>query len=142
MSIINVNPETGIRYGVISCDSLDFEVYSDIFDKAWDIYTAECCKMAAKENGITDFDSDEFSNFQDEFFENYEPEEIKAELEYKGCKLWLTTLGGAYILYVLYSRKKTYAKLCSPCCPNACNLDARSQKWGFECYDVPNSWRY
>ena len=143
--IANVNLETGIRFGVISSNNINQGIFNDIFDMAWGIFSQECFDKALEEyklyNPENAEDEEKLDDFERDYFDNFEPDEISAELEFDGLNLWLTTLGGAYVIYVLKSPYITRARLCSPCCPNAGNLDEIDLGNGFECYDVPPDWR-
>lgn len=143
--IVNVNLETGIRFGVISSNNIYQGIFNDIFDKAYDIFSQECFDKALEEykldNPENAEDEEKLDDFEREYFDTFEPDEISAELEFDGLNLWLTTLGGAYIIYVLQSPYITRARLCSPCCDNAGNLDEIDLENGFDCYDVPPDWR-
>lgn len=72
--------------------------------------------------------------------ENMQIEEPYLEGECEGVKYGISHLGGAGLLWVYFSPHVTRAKLCSPCVPNAGDLDSRDPD-GYECYDVPEDWR-
>lgn len=57
-----------------------------------------------------------------------------------GVKYEISHLGGAALLWVLNSPIISKARLCSPCCPNAADLDSLDDD-GYECYGIPDDWR-
>jgi len=114
--IPNINPETGIRYGVVSLNSLQ--------DWVWE-------EFEYKGELLTEVD-DEAEDW---------PEEPAYELEVEDMKLQLGWLGGAPLVWVLKSPHTTRARECSPCVPNAGDLDSLDEG-GFECYTLPEDWFY
>ena len=71
--------------------------------------------------------------------ENFEDDEPQAEFEHEGIKVVFCWLGGAPLVIVVESPYIAIAGLCSPCVPNAGNLDDKDPD-GEECYDVPADW--
>ena len=120
---VNVNPETKIRYGIVSLRSLHDEVFAIFENEGTNI---------SYEAALKEFDGD-FDDFE------YEGDEDSYELEIEGLKLGLSTLGGAYNVWVFESPKVANHALCSPCCPNAGNIDVPGD---FECYTLPDDWFY
>ena len=57
----------------------------------------------------------------------------------EGVRYEISHLGGAPILWVLESPIISKARLCSPCCPNAGDLDSLDDD-GYECYGIPADW--
>jgi len=57
-----------------------------------------------------------------------------------GVKYEISWLGGAPLLFVLESPVISKAKLCSPCVPNAGDLNSLDDD-SYECYGVPEEWR-
>lgn len=123
----NVNPETGIRYGVVSLNSLAEWVFDEFFQSGVNLsYQAALDEWISEGN---DPDSEDFE---------YESDEDTYELETSdGLKLGLSTLGGAYNVWVLESPHTVRCGLCSPCCPNAGNLDSYGE---FVAYTLPPEW--
>jgi len=153
---ININPETGIRYGVIDLRNLNPDIALQLHDMARDAYIDDCraTRRADLERAVLailhaadpiligdavaiQLDAEEETGA----FETAEPD---ATLNVEGVKLQYFHLGGAALIMVIDSEYATYAQeLCSPCCPNAANLDAGTSDThvqGFECYTVPPHW--
>ena len=151
----NIHPVTGIPYGVIAANSLDPEIFDMI--------------MTNGEN-TTELDAEEEFRKQinheiesgrlaaDQFGEEMErrlrersehaTEDCHRYVEYDddnklSLEVETTYLGGAILVYVLQSPYLCAAPLCSPCCPNAGDLDNRYEDGvgGVTCYDVPPDWR-
>jgi len=128
----NVNPETGIRYGVVALNSLEDWVYEE-FELHGKNLTAE---YALAESGV---DQDDDEALQD-FWDDYYPEEEEYELEtHDGLKLGLSYLGGAALVWVFESPVTTEARECSPCVPGAGDLD-NQETGAFTCYTLPSEW--
>ena len=134
----NINPDTGIRYGVVSLNTLA--------DWVWDEFFTSGTNLTAKEA-----ESDYLAEFQtehgrepgdedwQEFWDGYEADEECYSLETDGMRLELSYLGGAAIVFVLESPHIGQARECSPCVPNAGDLDNR-ELGGFDCYSLPDEW--
>ena len=137
----NVNPETGIRYGIISANSLDGELVQDLLyyegeDLSWKEAEEEI-KIAMREEGVTEEDWDR--TLDDRLSDVYIDEPI-VEGECEGVKYRTSWLGGALHFWIFESPRIGLYSECSPCCPNAGNLDSPNDD-GVECYDVPEGWR-
>ena len=137
----NVNPETGIRYGIISANSLDGELVQDLLyyegeDLSWKEAEEEI-KIAMREEGVTEEDWDR--TLDDRLSDVYIDEPI-VEGECGGVKYCTSWLGGALHFWIFESPRIGLYSECSPCCPNAGNLDSPNDD-GVECYDVPEGWR-
>lgn len=151
----NINPETGIRYGVISTHSL----HPDVVDELWYGYGAE--DLSYKE-ALIDLEAEirrEVEFEQEDGFEVDDPEdEIQSRLEsraewiqideptikgtYEGVEYIIGWLGGAPLLWVIKSPYTTFRRLCSPCVPGAVDLDSDPGPTGAHGYDVPATWRW
>lgn len=57
----------------------------------------------------------------------------------EGVRYEISWLGGAPLLWVLESPVISKARLCSPCCPNAGDLNSLDGD-GYECYGIPADW--
>jgi len=119
----NINSTTGIRYGVVSMNSLQPWVWDEFFYKGRNL-TLEAWE---KENPDA---SDAL---------DYEGEEEEYYLETDTLKLILGYLGGAPLIWVMESPFIARALLCSPCVPGAGDLDSQSDQ-GEECYTLPPEW--
>ena len=151
MSTQNRNLETGIRYGIISASSLDSEII-DMIERNGDNLTAdEALKQIrldvnkavdAGEVEEDDFDA-EVDRRMTEWSENAS-EEVYRLVEGEGntrLEVQTTWLGGAQLVWVFRSPHMTYRGLCSPCVPNALDLDTPFDPHGHLGYDVPPDWR-
>ena len=155
---VNVNTETSIRYGVISGNSLDSDVLNDLHDQA-DCLVQSAHRLTEMKRfaNAREFDysnditvdalyeelsaeyGEEFEDFIYEIDENWESVEPVAAFEYLGVEVVFEWLGGAPLVYITKSDVITHANLCSPCVPNAGNLDSKEPD-GYECYDAPVDW--
>jgi hypothetical protein len=177
----NINPETGIRYGYISAQSIHPDVLYDLIYAIGTDLTYEAAKAEAQaiaERQADDIEEEvriaiaEAGGFTDREYEHvledwtslaYERlgfdcredyvensvecamddvyiEEPIIEFEYKGVKGRTSWLGGALNLWIFESPILGMYRVCSPCVPNAGNLDQPSE-WGVLTYDVPADWR-
>jgi hypothetical protein len=205
----NINPTTGIRYGVISGRSLDDEVYNDLFygpqardlsyeaaldelkaeakaryedaeERAGELFEsnyggppdtpemleafASFCeehveKTLRRHHGIPDdLPCDAADNVEDyiDYVESTECDfnidEPIIEGECDGVKYRISWLGGAPLLWVLEGPLGFANRLCSPCVPNAAELDSGFEPTdltldeihrdhdGYLCYVVPADW--
>jgi hypothetical protein len=131
----NINVETNIAYGAINCLNLDMDVYMEIFDQVYD-------------NAVQEF-LDENPDCEDEEIFIDEPSgefsyELNARIDgvdgvVTGVMTWL---GGCPTLLITESPWTRCVSPCSPCLPNAGDLDSGdvSSANGVECYAVPPSW--
>lgn len=112
----NVNPKTGIRFGLISASSLSPELVEELM-------AGSQAKSANPDDGQDDYAC--------------EPE-IYGLLD--GVAYETAWFGGALSFFIVKSPHITYsAPLCSPCAPNAGNLDKLNGS--YTCYNVPRKWR-
>ena len=146
----NTNHETGVAYGVISLQALDPDLSQELwythgrdvdYDEGW----AEALQMARAdwiaEHGDDDgFDPDRVEQAFNDRYQNPEP---TIEGRYEGVNYVIMHLGGAPLLYVALSPHTVDdAPQCSPCAPNAGDLDSyhRGLRGATRCYDVPADW--
>ena len=116
MGITNINPKTGIRYGIINQN----EIGQHWFDDSEANYKYECsnCGSDIEEELLSDecphcgkeFDHDEWDMFEPVSF-SYDSEGYKME-----------QLGDDTDIFVFESKYYTYAQFCSPCAPGAGHL--------------------
>ena len=137
----NMNHETGIRYGIISANSLDGELVQDLLyyegeDLSWKEAEEEI-KIAMREEGVTEEDWDR--TLDDRLSDVYIDEPI-VEGECEGVKYRTSWLGGALHFFIFDSPCINRYALCSPCVPNAGDLDSLDID-GVETYDVHPEWR-
>lgn len=145
----NTNPATGIRYGIISSNSLHSEVIDEIMNVGSDVHYEEACEdiRLSLEQVLRDYMRKEHiselaEDAIEKFGENYEPYETVYEFTLDGVKGRTTWVGGALCVWVFESPYLTHRRLCSPCVPNCGDLDSEfNDEGGYECYDVPPDWR-
>lgn len=132
-STVNRDVETGIRYGMISMNSLDCDVVSDIYDHGDDIGYEEAIedikdsiqsgfKRVLEDLGLKP-DDDDLSDMADNVMQNQEwhrEESGPYRYESEGYVLQTTSDNN---LWVFKSPYYTHAQFCSPCVPGAGNLD-------------------
>lgn len=180
----NTNPETGIRYGTVYCNSLNQDLVQELwfgsqakdlsYEAAYEEAKAEAeakyldlvdqAGIAAAEtgadreigfdsekwvndwladNGGHPYDMQEFVGFEMQcFFDNCHMDEPTIEGTYEGVEYHISWLGGAPLLWVFKSDVIVKANLCSPCVPNAGNLDSLDPEGGEVCYGIPSDWYY
>lgn len=142
----NVNPETGIRYGIISANSLDPEVIDEIQQYGHDIHWQDHIEqlrrdvnIAVEEGLIAEEDFDEELDLRIERdSDHWMDDEPVHSFELQGVHGRTTWLGGALMVWVFESPHFGLHALCSPCVPNCGDLDSPGD---FKCYDVPDEWR-
>ncbi len=141
----NVNELTGIRYGIISANSLDGELVHDLMyrhgeDLSWKEAAVEIGNEvnALVEEGL--IDEDDVDREMDERLCDLNIEEPIIEGACEGVLYRTSWLGGALHFWIFESHRIGKYNLCSPCAPNAGNLDCPNEN-GYECYDVPEGWR-
>ena len=202
----NVNPKTGIRYGVINGRSLDDEVYNDLCygpqakDLSYEAALEELKKEARSryedarelaegsfENAVDAGNQPDIEaaklDYIDEYLEHklgtsstdnvddyidwvverendFQIDEPEIEGESDGVKYRISWLGGAPLVWILEGPVGFANRLCSPCVPNAADLDggfytqeefdiaaanrpdgmADDLDDGYECYVPPRDW--
>jgi hypothetical protein len=153
----NINAETGVRYGVISAANIDPEII-DMIEMNGENLSAHAAleqiridvNEACNAGTVTEenFDS-EVDRRMSEWHENA-AEEVYRFVEYGDdglvdVEIHTGWLGGAQHLFVIRSPFMCFAAQCSPCVPNAGDLDTRfdddSKEGTIACYDVPPDWR-
>ena len=132
--LVNINPETGIRYGVASLSKLADWVWDEFFYDGRSLTRDAIEQDYRDENGLSG-DAD----LPDDFWDCIEVEEEEFELEKDGMKLGLSYLGGAALVWVFESPHTTECRECSPCVPNAGDLDSPDEH-GFTAYTLPKDW--
>ena len=151
--IANVNPETGIRYGIIRADNLEPEIIETIQHQGENL--AEAAALAQirlevnREIANGDLSEDDFDDEVDrrieEWCEGAGSEEVHSYTEGEPgspdrLEVQTTWLGGALHVFCFRSPRLTTVRLCSPCVPNCGDLDSLDPN-GYDCYDVPPDWR-
>ena len=137
----NIDPETGIAYGTIYLNSLADWVFDEFFYHGTNLTSA-----AAEEDFLAEWradnpdaeEGDEDDALQDFWDDYYCNDEELYRLETDGMILEISYLGGAAMVWVLKSPHTRMVRECSPCCPNAGDLD--SGEGGVVAYDLPPEW--
>lgn len=113
--IANYDEQTSIHYGVISQHS----VVSEIWENFESVYEIECpsCNMVSDQAECAICGADNESEF--EFLDEPSYQEWNGEKEYS-----IEYAESLSAFYVTRSPYYTYAAFCSPCAPNAGDLDA------------------
>lgn len=157
--ITNVDPDTGIRYGVISGNSLDSNLLCELQDSgdndsyiAWRADKANEIKREIENGVYGEIDPDEVESEVDRLLEaaseSYESNEDNYSGEKDGVKYQISWLGGAPLVWALGGLIGCANRLCSPCVPGAADLDGGYEVGeklleggaGFMCYVVPRDW--
>lgn len=152
----NINPETGIPYGTIYLSRLADWVFNEFFyngenltyKAAWEEFLSEKESdfLNLQEEGseeaegcdtFADWKDENINDWEEEFNNLYMAEEEEYFLETDGMELLLTYLGGAGLVYVLKSPHTTQCGQCSPCVPNAGNLESEGSTLA---YALPRDW--
>jgi len=123
----NVNPRTGIAYGVVSARNVPHlydAIISDGTDETYD--EAYKDRVHTLDREMTDEEEETFS--QDYQCDEPMYHHVDGENHYE-----TQFLGGAPLVYVTESRFVTYCRPCSPCVPGAGDLDSKwysAGEWG------------
>lgn len=145
---VNVNPETGIRYGIVAAHSLDPEIidqmqregtdvhYEEAKSDLWDAIKRTCS------DSMSDRDSDDVADLAVErISDHWQDDEPTHEFELQGVEGRTTWLGGALLVWIFHSPFTDRFDLCSPCLPGACDLDSPNPD-GYVGYTIPEDWKY
>jgi hypothetical protein len=122
VAIANTNEVTGVRYGIVALRSLEDWVFDEFFNNGTNV---------SYEAALKEFDGDP------EDFEYEGDEDTYEMVTPDGLELGLSTLGGAYNVWVFESPHTAEHALCSPCVPNAGNIDTPGD---FVCYTLSAEW--
>ena len=140
----NYNPDTGVPYGVIACNSLDSDLVNELWythgtDLSYEEAVRELRNEVNAEVEAGELDEDDFDSELDLRAEHIEIDEPTIEGVYEGVHYHISWLGGAPLLWVFESPHINPHAQCSPCVPGAGDLDSEGDVL---CYDVPDDWRY
>lgn len=148
----NCNPESGVRYGTIYMNHLDPDTADWLWTGGTNVSEEEALKEArdeiecAVQREINEGQLDAWQRESEVEYrmqsvsDNMQIDEPYIEGECEGVKYGISHLGGAGLLWVYWSPHTTRARPCSPCVPNAGDLESLDPE-GYECYDVPPDWR-
>jgi hypothetical protein len=143
----NTNPETGIRYGIISANSLDQEVVMQIQmegrDVHWEARVAEIRAEVEDDESVDPEDREDeiemrIERESDCFYDDEPVHEFDIDCPGYGRVKGRTTWVSGLCVWIFESPFTGAFGLCSPCVPNCCDLDRAG---GYEGYDVPADWR-
>ena len=153
----NINPETGIPYGVISANCLHPELVDYLLhDSGTNLTEKEALKEHLHERLQEELTEEEFDDLEESDYESriigIDPfwdenflntadfDEPCIEGESEGVHYATVYFGGALNFFIFQSPQATWkARRGSPCCPNAGVLDTLDGD--YMCYDVPKDWR-
>lgn len=155
--IPNINPETGVHFGIIACNSLDGDMlHTLLYEKGKDLSYAEAveeekarqfAEFIAAKDVIDRYGTHSGIEFWPDL-NNFDPqiEEPVIEGTHEGVHYRTTWLGGAQLLFIFDSPHRVLATPCSPCVPNAGDLDhvaltEEALAGAVLTYDVPADWR-
>lgn len=153
MNLSNINPTTGIRFGAISGQSIHPEVLDELHSLASnEVYHR---LRDEREQQLRAELRSTFDRIDDDLVEqviemqleaesehgDFNDEEPSADIVHEGVSLNFGYLGGA-VLLIIYDSPYTWVveSLCSPCVPNAANLDSAIDPDGYIAYAPANSW--
>ena len=141
----NMNHETSIHYGIIRANSLDWEVVDDLlYRHGTDLsYQEAYAEIAIKVWRDVLGGEVKFDDAEEEIerrTEGIQIEEPIVEGTYAGVTYRTSWLGGALHFFIFDSPCINRYALCSPCVPNAGDLDSPDID-GIETYDVHPEWR-
>ena len=140
----NYDEKTGIHYGVISPNSICQETLSELCDKSVDTIYEESkedftnqIENILNDNGFSIGQIDEvLTPAIDCFNENYNNDNHGYEYEDKEYILHISD--DNFGIFVIKSPYYTFTRLCSPCAPNAGDLD-NPIKADHRCKDITNT---
>lgn len=142
----NINPETGVPYGIITLLRLDPDIIEILlygqqakdlsYEQAKEQYLLE--RQRDWDAGLLCGEFDEQAAV-DTFNDQYNNDEPVIGGEYQGVTYQTTWLGGAQLLFVFHSPFIRKCRPCSLCVPNAGDL---ATEGGYAAYDVAPDWRY
>ena len=138
----NVNPDTGIRYGIIKANSLKPWVLDEIQthgrDVRWEAYCEEVKDKVNADEEIADDDKEaEIERILES--DDYYCDESIHEHTMDGVNCRTTWMGGGLLVWIFKSEVTGTFRLCSPCVPNCADLDNPDPD-GYEGYTVPADW--
>lgn len=154
-STANVNKTTGIRYGVLQGNSFPTlleEIFSNGDDETFAAHKADLVKQLSRELQDDPYWQRESvadtlaAGVVDEMeWDNYQTDESNySYTDSEGNEFLLGWLGGATLIWVVKSDRVVHVRsLCSPCVPNAGDLDSGEDDDatdGPTCYGIPSSW--
>ena len=128
----NINPKTGIAYGVTAISRLQDWVWDEFVTNGHNDTYAYWVKEWEEDHPGEDIDDHENA------YDEYCPEEECYSLSTEGMELAIGWLGGAPLVWVFFSPHTTETRECCTCVPNAGDLDSPGD--GTTCYTLPKEW--
>jgi hypothetical protein len=122
-------------------------VLDDIYGHDLESFIPEILDILSSPSNVIGFIED--YPLQDELWDlicnnveyEHDSDNCSYELDENGCKYGLSSLGGGILVWVYESTNIVKVNsLCSPCVPNAGDLDSGLDDSGYECYGIPDSW--
>ncbi len=161
MSVANVNSETGIRYGVIQGNHASLlleEIFQNGTNESFEGHKRDLISDLShwlKQHGQRDDFADEMAKdcVEELEWDDYQAEEECYSYSDAGAEFLVSWLGGAPLIWVTKSPRIVAVKsLCSPCVPNAGDLDSgivadatdildTKLLAGYACYGLPIEWQ-
>ena len=139
MNNVNVNVNTGIPFGVISANSLHPDTVDVLLygSQAVDVTMQEFERELREQLTAEGMDEDTLEERVEEELEFFHPEEPVIAGTRDGVEYSTSWLGGALHFFIFDSPTVSYCQPCSPCVPNAGDLDSAGD---YVCYGVPEDW--
>lgn len=136
---VNINVNTGVPFGIISANSLHPDVVDVLLygGQALNITMQEFERELRAQLELDGLDEAELEERVEEEFEFFHPEEPVIAGTRDGVEYSTSWLGGALHFFILDSPVVSYCRPCSPCVPNAGDLDSPGD---YTCYGVPEDW--
>jgi hypothetical protein len=141
-SLVNTNPNTGIRYGVISAYNVKPEIIDQIQLCGYDLHYHHALQDLDHALAMDEIDETDYETELEILEGSWEDDEPVHEFEIDGVVGRTGWLGGAMFLWIFDSPHTTYRGLCSPCVQNCVDLDSNfNDEGGWLGYDIPQDWR-
>ena len=146
MHSTNVNPQTGIHYGMISTASITVEALEMIEQKGINFTERSAREDIVKDISRLGFVGEQYDielecRMEDWYCESREHVfMLEQRIGDQKLHVMTTWVGGAQQLWVMSSPHVTRALPCSPCVPQCGDLSSVDDG-GIQCYDVPPEWR-
>ena len=131
----NIDPVTGIRYGVVSSHDVNDDFIDQIYLEGIDPGYVKCvAELKCRLTDVLEDYIDDVEGTVDNFIE-----ELDIPYETEGCLCYenegfVLEIDSDRDLWVLKSPWVTQRGLCSPCAPGACHLKSEGSE---RCYTLP-----
>lgn len=154
--IPNMNEEKGVRYGVIEANKISGDVLNEITTEGLNLNHLQFLINKLDEEGIKrpefNYGSyDDYSKFHDDIWEivcNHGIDESDDVIDWENYDdtdivFKVDNVEGFYDdIYLIIKESDKIGKfnICSPCFPNACQVNEVEEENGYKGYTVPNDW--